>query len=154
MLGVFYLTYLSIYYKIDLTVWFKPGYLIWELSSLMAKAPSKKSETTVTRIKASDSSAPATKSSAIAKKPTTKVAKKTAPKVVEVKVKKSRKNPFAAIGAYFKGAWHELRQVRWPDRRSTWGMTGALIAFTVFFIIVILVIDFAFGQLFNLITGK
>lgn len=117
----------------------------------MAKAPSKKSETTVTRIVASDSSK-STKKTAIAPKSTK--ASKEKVEVKAMKAKGTRKNPFAAIGAYFKGAWRELRQVRWPDRRATWGMTGALIAFTVFFVVVILLIDFGFAQLFNLITGK
>lgn len=119
----------------------------------MAKAPSKKSETTVTRIKASDSSAPIAKKTPVKTKKVED--KKTSfTKVSESTASTNRRNPLRAFGAYFKGAWQELRQVRWPDRRATWGMTGALIAFTVFFIVVILVIDYAFGQLFNLITGK
>jgi preprotein translocase SecE subunit len=52
---------------------------------------------------------------------------------------------------YFKGAWTELRLVRWPDRKSTWSMTGALLAFTIFFIVVILILDYGFSQLFKLI---
>ncbi|MCA9342382.1 preprotein translocase subunit SecE, partial [Candidatus Saccharibacteria bacterium] len=44
--------------------------------------------------------------------------------------------------------------VRWPDRRATWKMTGALIAFTVFFVVVILLIDAGFGELFKLLIGK
>ncbi|MGB4762360.1 MAG: preprotein translocase subunit SecE [Candidatus Saccharimonas sp.] len=122
----------------------------------MAKAPSKKSETTITRIKASESAAPVAK---IAKNSPTKTKKAdqdktTAQKASEPKIASGRRNPLKAIGGYFKGAWQELRQVRWPDRRATWGMTGALVAFTVFFVVVILVIDYGFGQLFNLITGK
>ena len=73
---------------------------------------------------------------------------------VGLKTKKPTKNPFARLMRYFKGAWHELRQVRWPDRKNTWAMTGALLAFTVFFIIVILVLDFAFSELFKLILGS
>jgi preprotein translocase SecE subunit len=63
-------------------------------------------------------------------------------------------NPFAPVIRYVRGAWYELRQVRWPDRRSTWGMTGALIAFTVFFLVVIILLDAGFQQLFKLIIGK
>ena len=132
----------------------------------MAKAPTKASSkkdssaTKVTRIKASEST-----EAAAAKKPASKAAK--APKKA-VKVKpaiaakatstpeptKRRRNPFAAIGRYFKGSWHELMQVRWPDRKSTWSMTGALIAFTIFFVIIILLADFGFSKLFNLILGS
>lgn len=93
----------------------------------------------VTRIKAS-SSAPV------------KVPKKTP------KVKKERKaptNPFIktlfAIGGYFKGAWIELRLVRWPTRRATWGLTFAVILFSAFFVVVILLLDILFKYLFELI---
>ena len=37
--------------------------------------------------------------------------------------------PFRAIGGYFAGAWVELRQVRWPNRRATWSLTLAVILF-------------------------
>ena len=99
----------------------------------MATAPK------VTRIKAS-SSAPK------------KVLKKTP------KVKKERKaptNPFIktlfAIGGYFKGAWIELRLVRWPTRGATWGLTAAVIAFSAFFVVIILLLDALFKFLFELI---
>jgi preprotein translocase, SecE subunit, bacterial len=58
---------------------------------------------------------------------------------------------FVSIGGYFKGAWNELRQVRWPDRRSTWGMTVAVILFTAFFVTLIVLLDDVFKQLFELI---
>ena len=59
--------------------------------------------------------------------------------------------PFVLIGGYFKGAWQELREVRWPNRRTTWSMTGALIAFTAFFVVLILLLDALFKYLFELI---
>lgn len=58
---------------------------------------------------------------------------------------------FKPIGSYFKGAWIELRQVRWPDRRTTWGMTGALLAFTGFFVVFIMLVDLVFENIFKLI---
>ena len=116
----------------------------------MAKAPTKKTaDTKVTRITASDvgkAAAPGVQSGKPAK------GQKTAAQAAAAK--KPTKNPFARLMRYFKGAWHELRQVRWPDRKNTWAMTGALLAFTVFFIIVILVLDFAFSELFKLIMGN
>ena len=116
----------------------------------MAKAPTKKTaDTNVTRITASDvgkAAAPGVQSGKPAK------GQKTAAQAAAAK--KPTKNPFARLMRYFKGAWHELRQVRWPDRKNTWAMTGALLAFTVFFIIVILVLDFAFSELFKLILGS
>ncbi|MBC7764826.1 preprotein translocase subunit SecE [Microbacteriaceae bacterium] len=114
----------------------------------MAK-PAKKSDTTVTRIKASDSSA----------KKVNKPARSA--KVVEAEGSTSTKNrrristgPFGRMGRYIKGSWYELRQVRWPDRRATWGMTGALLAFTMFFVVIIILLDAAFSYLFKLIIGS
>ena len=59
--------------------------------------------------------------------------------------------PFFALGRYFKGAWYELRQVRWPDRKATWGLTGAVLLFTGFFVVLILLLDVLFKYLFELI---
>jgi len=74
------------------------------------------------------------------------------------KVKKERKAPtnpilktLFAIGGYFKGAWVELRLVRWPTRRATWGLTFAVLMFSVFFVVVILLLDPLFKYLFEII---
>ena len=82
------------------------------------------------------------------------VAKKAKAEPKAVAVKKVRKpskwtKPFRAIGGYFKGAWVELRQVRWPDRKSTWGLTLAVILFSAFFALVILGLDAVFSYLFK-----
>lgn len=83
-----------------------------------------------------------------AKKPAQKVAKKKRavklPRFVVVLLK-----PFRGIGRYFVGAWHELRQVRWPNRKATWELTGAVIAFSLFFAAIILGLDFVFQYLFK-----
>ena len=136
----------------------------------------KKKQPTVTRIKASDNSAPkraaavkskqnaaagaATKSTPSAKEKCASKAKrllggtrKSKDVASSKKSTSSRRNPLRAVRGYFVGAWQELRQVRWPDRRSTWAMTGALIAFTVVFVVVILLIDYGFSWLFKLIIG-
>ena len=132
----------------------------------------KKNKPTVTRIKANDSSAPkrtaavkskqnaaagaATKSTSSAKeKSVSKVKKllggtrKSKNAASSKKSTSSRRNPLRAVRSYFVGAWQELKQVRWPDRRSTWAMTGA----PVVFVIVILLIDYGFSWLFKLIIG-
>lgn len=113
----------------------------------MAKAPTNKGTSTkVTRITAGDRNTPSVKPAEAAKK--------------AVKPERSeteqapRKNPLKRLGAYFRGAWAELRQVRWPDRKSTWAMTLALLAFTAFFVVVILFLDFLFSELFKLILGS
>jgi preprotein translocase SecE subunit len=80
---------------------------------------------------------------------------------VAQKVKKQRSDKgvrglgaLRAIGGYFKGAWVELRLVRWPNRRATWGLTGAVIAYSAFFVVFVLLLDAAFKYLFSLILGK
>lgn len=106
-----------------------------------------KNKPVVTRVKAQDESAP----------------KKSAPKSgskTEVKKSTVRRKRLGFLGkifggliGYFKGAWFELRQVRWPNRRATWSMTGALLGFTAFFIAFILLIDVLFEYLFKLVVG-
>ena len=115
----------------------------------MATPNKKKSETKVTRITATDDK-PVKKT--VSKRPSVKPARAAAKPVEADKPK--RRNPFAPMGRYIKGSWYELREVRWPDRRSTWSMTGALIVFTLFFVIIIVMLDAAFSELFNYIIGK
>ena len=57
------------------------------------------------------------------------------------------------IGGYFKGAWEELKQVRWPTRRATWGLTAAVLIFSGFFVGFILLLDLLFKYLFELIIA-
>ncbi len=54
-----------------------------------------------------------------------------------------------AIGGYFAGSWRELRQVNWPTRKATWGMTLAVMLFTVVLAVLILLLDLGFEQLFK-----
>lgn len=136
----------------------------------MAKKPTKKrtsvpsqakSETRVTRITASESEKkPSNVKQAMAmardarasKKPASKKKAK-APVDDERRERRRARNPLSAMLGYFKGSWYELRQVRWPDRRSTWSMTGALLAFTAFFVVFVILIDMAFKYLFKLLIG-
>ena len=103
----------------------------------------------VTRISASDETSKKTVSNAKA------VSKKTvAKKEVAKKTKGTedrKKGPVQGFVGYFTGAWYELRQVRWPNRGATWSLTGAVIAFTAFFVLFIVVLDTVFGYLFELI---
>ena len=57
------------------------------------------------------------------------------------KEKKQRDN-------YFVGAWRELRQVRWPDRKATWSLTFAVIVYSIFFFVLIILLDALFKYLF------
>ncbi len=100
----------------------------------------KSSKTKVTRISASDSSAP-------------KKTKKTSPVARSSKAAETRKprslGPLTGILAYFKGAWTELRQVHWPTRKATWGLTGAVLIFSAFFVVFITALDAGFKFLFE-----
>ena len=119
-------------------------------------ATKKKSSSSVTRIKATSSkSAPkaAPKSTAAtAKKPT--VVSKQANNKTRRPVKGifgALLRPFTLLGGYFKGAWVELRQVRWPNRQATWSLTLAVLLFTAFFATLILLLDAGFKYLFELL---
>jgi preprotein translocase SecE subunit len=113
------------------------------------KPAAKKAATTskVTRIKASDETVVPKKKPA-AKKATPATTAKTGD-ASEIGIR----NPLGPIGRYFKGAWYELKQVRWPDRKATWGLTLAVIAFTAFFVVLILLLDALFKYVFQLILG-
>jgi preprotein translocase SecE subunit len=114
-------------------------------------APKTASATKVTRISATDDKKSVKKSPAVQKTLQAK-AKKAAKAPAE---KKETANPFLkalfGIGGYFKGAWAELRMVRWPTRRATWGLTFAVILFSAFFVVVILLLDILFKYVFELI---
>ncbi len=114
----------------------------------MAKTPASKATTTVTRITASDEAAPAKKPKVSPVKET-----KTVKSPETKKTKKRIKNPLRAIAGYFAGAWTELRLVRWPTRQATWSLTAAMLGFTAFFAVLILLLDALFKYVFQLILG-
>ena len=110
----------------------------------MAKPKNNSEQTTVTRITASDDKKVAKKRPALARK------KKAHAIVIDGDQKQ---NGFMRFLGYFKGAWFELRQVRWPNRRATWSMTAALLIFTALFVGFILAVDLLWEYLFKLILG-
>ena len=59
--------------------------------------------------------------------------------------------PFVALGRYFKESWHEIRQVRWPNRKATWKMVLAVLVYTALFMAIISLLDLFFTWLFSLI---
>ena len=104
--------------------------------------------TVVRRVKASNdnSSAARTDEKKAPAKPVKKVER-------AKKVKRERdpgKKPFFllrpvfAIGRYFRDSWRELRQVQWTNRRATWALTFAVIMFTAFFMVLVLLFDWLF----------
>lgn len=94
----------------------------------------------VTRIAASDSG---------------KTKRKDQPKSAAVRRKQSEaqteenRNKLGGFFGYFVGAWKELRQVHWPTRRATWSLTGAVLAFSAFFVLFILLLDALFKYVFE-----
>jgi preprotein translocase subunit SecE len=109
----------------------------------------KGSPTTVVRVKAEDTRKKMKKEAPLKKNEVI-----TADTSLPSKTKKERRNPLKAAGGYFKGAWQELRQVRWPNRKATWSMTAALLVFTGFFVALILLLDALFKYTFQLILGS
>lgn len=107
----------------------------------MAKPKNNSGATTVTRVKANDDKK-------TAKKPKNTQQSKTSSNSDETATKQ---NILKKFFGYFKGSWLELKQVRWPNRRATWGMTIALLLFTAFFVLLILVTDIVWENLFKLI---
>ena len=105
----------------------------------------------VTRIKATDDTP---KKTPTKKTPAKKApVKKTAVAAPVKKAPKAKKGFFAAIGGYFKGAWVELRQVRWPNRKATWALTLAVVVFSIFFLGLIMLLDLFFKYIFELIIA-
>lgn len=78
---------------------------------------------------------------------------------VERKLKKQQKPkktffllvPFVALGRYLKEAWHELRQVRWPNGKTTWKMVLAVFVYTLIFVAFLVALDLLFDWLFSII---
>jgi len=62
--------------------------------------------------------------------------------------------PFCAIGRYFRDSWREIRQVRWPNRKTTWKMVIAVIIYAALFLILITLLDMLFSFIFNIILSK
>lgn len=102
----------------------------------------KNEETKVTRISAGDDSS-------AKKNPKPASSSSTSRQAKVPKVKSEKKGPLAAFFGYFVGAWKELREVRWPTRGATWSLTGAVLLFTTFFVVFILLLDAAFKFLFE-----
>ena len=61
--------------------------------------------------------------------------------------------PFVAFHRYLRDSWHEIRQVRWPNRKATWKMVIAVLVYTAIFVILISLLDLFFTWLFGLILG-
>ncbi len=128
----------------------------------------------VTKIKASDgpkkeaeSGAPTiTRKKVVVKDKKTEKAKREKQKAAEKKLTGTEKKqklekkpfilfrPFVYLGRYIRDSWRELRQVRWPNRKTTWKMVLAVIIYAVLFMVIISLLDLFFSWLFELILSK
>lgn len=61
--------------------------------------------------------------------------------------------PFVAFGRYVRDSFREIRQVRWPDRKSTWKMTLTVILYVVLIAVIIMLLDALFTFLSNKLLG-
>lgn len=50
---------------------------------------------------------------------------------------------------YFKQAWQEVKQVKWPGRRETAKLTLAVFIFAIFFGLLISLVDYGLDRLFK-----
>jgi preprotein translocase SecE subunit len=66
--------------------------------------------------------------------------------------------PFRAIGKvlgyillvpYFRSSLVELKQVTWPDWKLSWRLTWAVLVFSVFFGVIVAIVDFGLDKLFK-----
>jgi preprotein translocase SecE subunit len=105
----------------------------------------------ITRIKAKDGKSP--DEGGGSKTVEAEAVKKTDKKSKSEKKPKKSKELRGPIG-YIKGSWQEIRQVRWPNRKTTWKMTLSVIIYVVIFGAVIMLLDMLFTFLFNLILGE
>ena len=61
--------------------------------------------------------------------------------------------PFVAFGRYIRDSFREVRQVRWPDRKSTWKLVLSVVIYVIVIAVFIMLLDMLFTYLFNLIYG-
>lgn len=54
---------------------------------------------------------------------------------------------------YFRGAFREIRQVRWPDRKTTWKLTFTVIGYIVLVAVALMLLDALFTFIFNQVLG-
>ncbi|MEK7603267.1 MAG: preprotein translocase subunit SecE [Patescibacteria group bacterium] len=58
------------------------------------------------------------------------------------------------IPKYFRDAWAEVRQVKWPNRRETLRLTLAVFIFAVSFGLIVAVVDFGLERTFKQLLLK
>lgn len=96
---------------------------------------------------------PSNKTKVVVKTEKTAKVSKLVPKKPSLRPKKQAEKTslLSKFTDYLKGAWEELKQVRWPTRKMTWELTIAVLGFSGLFVVFILLLDALFKYLFNLI---
>lgn len=61
--------------------------------------------------------------------------------------------PFIALSRYIHDSWVEIRQVRWPNRKSTWKSVLAVLIYAALIIAFITLLDALFTFIFNKLLG-
>ena len=83
--------------------------------------------------------------------------KKVAKKDKKTKKEKKPMNKFTRIITapfrYVHDSWLEIRQVRWPNRKATWKLVGAIFIYAAFFIVLTMLLDALFNFIFSQIIG-
>ena len=107
----------------------------------------------VVRIKASDSKSSKTKKASTSRSAKVAADKKATKKPVEKKTSanlaKKRGGWLRSFLGYFKNSWIELKQVHWPTRKATWSLTFAVLVFSGFYVLFIMLLDAGFKTLFE-----
>ncbi|MBP5512089.1 preprotein translocase subunit SecE [Candidatus Saccharibacteria bacterium] len=80
--------------------------------------------------------------------------KKAVKKEKAVKVKKEKQpgkfvRVITAPFRYVHDSWLEIRQVRWPNRKATWKLVGAIFIYSAFFIVLTMLLDALFNFIFS-----
>ncbi len=61
--------------------------------------------------------------------------------------------PFIALGTYIHNSWLEIRQVRWPNRKATWKLVGAIFVYSAVFVAIVMILDAIFNFIFSKLLG-
>lgn len=56
---------------------------------------------------------------------------------------------YILVPPYFRSAWRELRQVTWPDFRTTRDLTFAVIVFSIIFGLIVAAVDWGLDKIFR-----
>jgi len=51
--------------------------------------------------------------------------------------------------SYFRNSWRELRDVTWPSWKLSWRLTWAVLVFSIFFGVIVALVDYGFDKLFK-----